>query len=124
MNFLLLDCRSFPFCLHSFLLFVNFVVVIFYCRCVNYCPRRDFDQKAKSRRKVLTVEIYSQQSVSDNKLTLANEMGTYFIDKIRTIHAKLDKLTSAHAGKKVLKIGHKMCPKFVKKYAWNVTNIS
>ena len=32
---------------------------------------------------------------SDNKLTLANEMGTYFIDKIRTIHAKLDKLTSA-----------------------------
>ena len=40
-------------------------------------------------------------------------MGTYFIDKIRTIHAKLDKWTSAHAGKKVLKIGHKMCPKFV-----------
>ena len=32
---------------------------------------------------------------SDNKLTLANEMGTFFIDKIRTIHAKLDKLTSA-----------------------------
>ena len=32
---------------------------------------------------------------SDNKLTLANEMGTYFIYKIRTIHAKLDKLTSA-----------------------------
>ena len=32
---------------------------------------------------------------SDNKLTLANEMGTYFIDKIRTIHAKLDKLISA-----------------------------
>ena len=31
---------------------------------------------------------------SDNELTLANEMGTYFIDKIRTIHAKLDKLTS------------------------------
>ena len=33
-------------------------------------------------------------SSSDNELTLANEMGTYFIDKIRTIHAKLDKLTS------------------------------
>ena len=32
---------------------------------------------------------------SDNKLTLANEMVTYFIDKIRTIHAKLDKLISA-----------------------------
>ena len=32
---------------------------------------------------------------SDNKLTLANEMGTYFIDKIRTIDAKLDKLTLA-----------------------------
>ena len=32
---------------------------------------------------------------SDNKLTLANEMGTFFIDKIRTINAKLDKLTSA-----------------------------
>ena len=32
---------------------------------------------------------------SDNKLTLANEMGTFFIYKIRTIHAKLDKLTSA-----------------------------
>ena len=35
---------------------------------------------------------------SDNKLTLANEMGTFFIDKIRTIHAKLDKLTSALSG--------------------------
>ena len=32
---------------------------------------------------------------SDNILTLANEIGTFFIDKIRTIHAKLDKLTSA-----------------------------
>ena len=32
---------------------------------------------------------------SDNKLTLANEMGAFFVDKIRTIHAKLDKLTSA-----------------------------
>ena len=32
---------------------------------------------------------------SDSKLTLANEIGTFFIDKIRTIHAKLDKLTSA-----------------------------
>jgi len=32
---------------------------------------------------------------SDNKLTLANEMGTFFMDKIRTIHAKFDKLTSA-----------------------------
>ena len=31
----------------------------------------------------------------NNKLSLANEMGTFFIDKIRTIHAKLDKLTSA-----------------------------
>ena len=32
---------------------------------------------------------------SDNKLTLANEMGAFFVDEIRTIHAKLDKLTSA-----------------------------
>ena len=32
---------------------------------------------------------------SDNKLTLANEMGAIFVDKIRTINAKLDKLTSA-----------------------------
>ena len=32
---------------------------------------------------------------SDNKLTLVNEMGAVFVDKIRTIHAKLDKLTSA-----------------------------
>ena len=31
----------------------------------------------------------------DNKLTLADDMGAFFIDKIRTIHAKLDKLTSA-----------------------------
>lgn len=32
---------------------------------------------------------------SNNLLTLANEMGTFFIDKIRTIHAKLDELTSS-----------------------------
>ena len=32
--------------------------------------------------------------------------------------------TVKHAGKQVLKIGHKKCPKFVEKYAWSVTNIS
>ena len=48
-----------------------------------------------------------------------------FVDKFGFSDPKPNLLSWCFTlGKKELKIDHKMCPKFVEKYAWNVTNIS
>ena len=46
-------------------------------------------------KKLLKHDHHVPSPPSDTKLSLADKMGTLLIDKIRTIHAKLDKLTSA-----------------------------
>lgn len=62
---------------------------------------KEFIDKSSSNQKELftaTRKLLNHDILfppSDDKLTLANEMESFFIEKTRTIHTKLDKLTSA-----------------------------